>query len=123
MSPTGYIVIYEPDDLMCELLRRWLDEAGYGVTVVADEDEPCRVRPILVIADISRPDSADATIRTLHATYAAPILALSTRFRRGLGGSIGAAQKLGVFSLLPKPFSREELLEAVDEAIKDPDAI
>jgi DNA-binding response OmpR family regulator len=118
---TGHIVIFEPDDLMRELLRRWLDEAGYGVTVPPREDDPCVVPPILVIADISRPEGADAAIRTLRAAYAAPILALSTRFRRGRGGSTDAAQRLGVCNVLPKPFSRDELLAAVDEAITRPD--
>ena len=121
MSPTGHIVIFEPDDLIRELLRRWLDEAGYRAAVVVREDEPLTVRPMLVIADISRPHSADTTIRTLHATYSAPILALSTRLRRGLRASTDAAQKLGVCGLLPKPFSRQELVAAVEEATSSPD--
>jgi DNA-binding response OmpR family regulator len=118
---TRYIVVVEPDDLICELLERWLGEAGYEVVVSAKEDEPGTDRAALVIADVSRPDSAAATIAALQAAYAAPILALSTRFRRGLGGSIDAAHELGVRNVLPKPFSREELLGAIDEAIRGPD--
>jgi DNA-binding response OmpR family regulator len=118
---TRHIVIVEPDDLICELLERWLGEAGYEVVVSAKEDEPGTDRAALVIADVSRPDSAAATIAALQAAYAAPILALSTRFRRGLGGSIDAAHELGVRNVLPKPFSREELLGAIDEAIRGPD--
>lgn len=121
MPLTRHIVIVEPDDLICELLERWLGEAGYEVVVSAKEDEPGTDRAALVIADVSRPDSAAATIAALQAAYAAPILALSTRFRRGLGGSIDAAHELGVRNVLPKPFSREELLGAIDEAIRGPD--
>ena len=69
-----------------------------------------RVLPQLVIADISDPASAGATIETLQTAYAAPILALSARFRRGLGGSSEAPQRLHVGKVLPKPFTREELL-------------
>ena len=72
----------------------------------------------LVIADISDPASAGTTIEALRRTYAAPILALSARFRRGLGGSSEPAQRLHVGKVLPKPFTREELLCAVREATK-----
>jgi DNA-binding response OmpR family regulator len=120
VSTNGYIIIVEPDDLIRELLQRWLDEAGYGVAVPARENEPGMVRPKLVIADISGPESAITTIKALRAAYSAPIIALSTRFRRGLGGSIDAAQQLGVRNVLPKPFTREELLAAVEEAIQQP---
>jgi CheY-like chemotaxis protein len=42
---------------------------------------------------------------------------LSGRFRRGLARSAEAARRLGVEMVLPKPFTREELLSAVDEAL------
>jgi len=113
----GYIVIVEPDDLIRELLERWLGEAGYGVVFSAKDHSPAMVKPQLVIADISNPDSAGATIGTLRAAYSAPILALSARFRRGLGGSEEAARRLDVCKVLPKPFTREELLGAVSESI------
>ena len=77
------------------------------------------VKPQLVIADISDPASAGATIGALRSAYDAPILALSARFRRGLGGSSEAAQRLQVGKVLPKPFTREELLDAVRTAVRE----
>ena len=59
-------------------------------------------------------------LSALRAAYPAPILALSARFRRGLGGSGDAAQRLHVGKVLPKPFTREELLAAVREAASAP---
>ena len=117
MNPQGYIVIVEPDDLIGDLLERWLGEAGYGVVRPAKNHDEPMVNPQLVIADISDPGSASATIVALQAAYSAPILALSARFRRGLGGSSEAAHRLQVGKVLPKPFTREELLSAVREAM------
>jgi DNA-binding response OmpR family regulator len=59
-------------------------------------------------------------IRSLRVQHAAPILLLSARFTRGLGASVEAAQRLGVRKVLPKPFTREELLVAVGESVGDP---
>jgi len=108
----GFIAIHEDDDLIRELLERWLGEAGYSVRPVAGES------PILVIADIPSPRGAQSQIEALQAVYPAPILVLSGRFRRGLSGSAEAARRFGVRKVLPKPFSREELLSAVDEVLK-----
>jgi DNA-binding response OmpR family regulator len=120
VSLQGHIVIVEPDDLIRELLERWLGDAGYGVILPAKDHVSAMVKPQLVIADISDPGSAGATIGALRAAYSAPILALSARFRRGLGGSSDAAQRLHVGKVLPKPFTREELLAAVREAAEKP---
>ena len=119
MSSKGCIVIVEPDDLIRELLERWLGEAGYGVVSVKDHGQDV-VKPQLVIADISDPSCAGTTIGPLEAAYSAPILALSARFRRGLGGSVEAAHRLHVGKVPPKSFTREELLAAFGEAIGYP---
>jgi DNA-binding response OmpR family regulator len=73
--------------------------------------------PALVIANVPNPHAADGVIRSLKGVYAAPILALSARFRRGLAGSAEAARRLGVKKVLPKPFTRKELLAAVRESV------
>lgn len=119
VSSQVYIVIVESDDLLRQLLERWLGDAGYGVILSARNHMPAMVKPQLVIADISDPGSAGDTIGALQAAYSAPILALSARFRRGLGVSSEAAQRLHVEKVLPKPFTREELLAAVREAVEE----
>ena len=120
MDQKGYIVIVETDDLIRGLLERWLGEVGYTV-VAATLDAPALERPPrLVIVNVSKPRYPGAMIRSLEAAYAAPILVISGRFRRGLGRSADAARQLGVRRVLPKPFTRAELLAAVRESIEDP---
>ena len=115
MNPRGYVVVLEEDPLIRPLLERWLGEAGYRVQAHA---EASGARPALVIADVPDPRSAEALIASLR-EYAAPILVISARFRRGLAGSAEAARRLGVKKVLPKPFTREELLAAVRESVAD----
>lgn len=117
MGSQGCVVIVETDDLIRELLERWLGEAGYSVVLGGRDHVEVGVKPQLVIADVSNPGSAGATIGALRAAYCAPILALSALFRRGLGSSEEAARRLDVCKVLPKPFTREELLAAASESI------
>jgi CheY-like chemotaxis protein len=114
----GCIVIVEPDELIRELLERWLVEAGYQVVLVDQDHAPAMVTPRLVITDVSDPACAGNTIEALQAAYAAPILASSARFRRGLAGSSEPARRLHVEKVLPKPFTRQQLLRAVREILK-----
>jgi len=114
-----YIVVVETDDLIRGLLERWLGEAGYAV-VPGEPDGPALEQPVrLVIVNVSKPRHPGALIRSLQARYEAPILVISGRFRRGLAGSPDAARQLGVHKVLPKPFTRAELLAAVRESIED----
>ena len=46
-----------------------------------------------------------------------PVIAISAQFRPGLDRSSWAAQALGVRQLIAKPFTREDLLEAVRAVI------
>jgi len=114
VNPKGYVIIREEDAQIRELLARWLREAGY---LVAAPDAALEMTPALVIANVPEPHSADGLICSLKGMYAAPILALSARFRRGLAGSVEAARRLGVEKVLPKPFTRKELLAAVRESV------
>jgi DNA-binding response OmpR family regulator len=118
MHRKGHILVVETDDLIRELLARWLGEAGYLVHVgtVGDPAPEGGVR--LVIADVADPRRAGPLIASLQ-PYQAPILIISARFRRGLGASAAAAPQLGVESVLPKPFTRSELLAAVRTIIAD----
>lgn len=110
----GRVVVIEADDLIRDLLTRWLTDAGYDV---AHDDSPAG-SVTLVVADVANPEQADAMFKGLHARYGAPILVVSGRFRRDLAASDAVPRRLGVRKVLPKPFTCEELLAAVSEALR-----
>ena len=116
----GYILVVETDDLIRALLERWLKDAGYDASSYGRPARPPPTSPRLVIANVSSPRAGGALIRSLQAACPAPILAISARLRRGLGASAEAARQLGVRKVLPKPFTREELLAAVRESLESP---
>lgn len=116
----AHVVVLESDELIRELLERWLAEAGYAVRPGGTQSRGGDA-PRLVIANVSSPHDAAAFIESLQAVYAAPILLVSARFRTGLGSSAKAARQLGARKVLPKPFTRAELLAAVRESIGESD--
>jgi len=110
-----FVLLLVQDVQIRELLERWLVEAGYIVSATAGE--PAR----LLVTDLPSSRGEQALIESLQAVYAAPILVLSGRFRRGLAQSAEAARRLGVKNVLPIPFTREELLAAVAASLEDVD--
>jgi DNA-binding response OmpR family regulator len=108
------ILVVEPDDQILGLLERWLGEAGYAVFV---ESAGSHVDPHLVIVDVPDPHGADKKIESIRQAHSGAILVLSARFRQGMGSSSSVARQLGVRNVLPKPFTRDELLSAVSESL------
>jgi DNA-binding response OmpR family regulator len=121
VQPKGRIFVVEPNDLILRLLERWLGEEGYTVVVATSQSLALAVGERgeleLVIIDVPTPRSAEKIIKSVREVHAGPILVLSARLRRGTGSSISVARQLGVRNVLPKPFTRGELLSAVSESI------
>ncbi len=126
MQQKRRILVVEPDDQILGLLKRWLGEAGHAVVVETSLSllRPQAVgggrEPHLIIIDIAEPLGAEKTIETIRRVHAGAILLLSARFLRGTGSSNSVARQLGVSSVLPKPFTRDELLSAVAESLDAP---
>ena len=114
------ILVVEPNDLILGLLERWLGDADYEVSVASSL---VRLKgmgessPQLIIIDVPTPETAQKLISSVREVFSSPILLLSGTFRRGTSSSGNAARQLGVHKMLPKPFTREELLSAVSESI------
>jgi len=113
------IVIIEEDDLMRGLLHEWLTAAGYAVRKQGLHEPPAGDRTDLVIVNLHMPrQSGVEVVRAVQQSHpGTPVIAISARFRPGLDRSSWAALALGVRQLIAKPFTREDLLEAVRAVI------
>jgi DNA-binding response OmpR family regulator len=111
-------VIIEEDDLMRGLLTEWLSAAGYAVLGRALNGSSAG-HPDLVIVNLYMPRQAGAdVVRSVQQAHPGiPVIAISAQFRAGLDGSWWAARALGVRQLIAKPFTRSDLLRAVQAVI------
>ncbi len=116
------VVIIEEDKLMRGLLTEWLSAEGYSVRSAAPCDTQAPNRADLVIVDVYMPRREGkkrlSTIRAAHPET--PLIAISGQFRSGLAGSCTAADALGVQQVIAKPFSRRDLIRAVQNVIGPP---
>ena len=112
------IVIIEDDALMNALLKDCLTEAGYRVSSGANV-ETSAASPDLLIINVYMPRVAGAEmLRQARAAHpGTPVIAISGQF---CSASVGCAEALGVRKVVPKPFSRDELLDAVRAVIGPP---
>jgi DNA-binding NtrC family response regulator len=113
------VVIIEEDKLMRGLLVEWLSAEGYSVRSAAPGDSQVPDKADLVIVDVYMPRHEGAkrlsAVKAVHP--GTPLIAMSGHFRPGLVGSCSAADALGVQQVIAKPFSRRDLLAAVESVI------
>lgn len=119
---TPGVLLMEADGLMRGLLTEWLTAAGY--TVRDGLPRPAASTPgvDLIIVDLYMPREAGARIiRAVQRVYpGTPVIAISGQFRPGLAANSPVAGALGATRILPKPFSREDLLAAVRAIVGPP---
>lgn len=111
------IALVESDDLIRALTERWLEEAGCTIQRMTLDDLKRGNGIDLIIANVPKPREAALWIGSLRPLHRAPVLLISARFRRGQGASAALARQLGASAVLPKPFTRDELLTAVARAL------
>lgn len=116
------ILVIDDDPDIREVTQRMLQSAGHIVTLAADglEGLACmRSAPAdLVIADLYMPGKEGVeTIQELRQRFhELPIIAISGKLTAAVT-MLTVARHLGALATLQKPFSREELLEAVEKAL------
>jgi DNA-binding response OmpR family regulator len=127
-SPTGArassaIVLIEPNQSIRGLITEWLTSAGYVVRPEYPNHGADDGDVAAIIVDLYMPrESGAQIIRAVQRAYPGkPVIATSAQFRPGLAHSDAAARELGARRLVPKPFGRTDLLDAVRAAIDQPE--
>ncbi|HEX6682943.1 MAG TPA: response regulator transcription factor [Candidatus Limnocylindrales bacterium] len=107
------VLVVDDDPTVSDVVRRYLEHAGYRVTLAADGEtalaEHARVRPDLVILDLMLPgvDGLEVCRRIRQRADAVPIIMLTA-----LGEEVDriAGLQLGADDYVTKPFSPRELV-------------
>ncbi len=120
MNKAPRIALIESDDLIRQLASRWLKARGYPVMCTSAQRLRTGQPLLLIIANISHPRNAGSMVRALRAAHAAPILLVSARFHQAQGPSSELAAHFGVAAVLAKPYTADELQDAVAAALGHP---
>ena len=116
---TGSVLVVEDDRRSADLLRVYLEDAGYAVSIARDGVEGLerarRLRPAAVILDIVLPrlNGWDllAQLKSDPATSAIPVVIVSMTDEQGAGFALGATD------YLVKPVDRARLLDALSRCV------
>mgnify|MGYP000207692056 CR=1 FL=1 len=113
-APHILVVDDEPD--IARLVQHYLEQAGYTVVLAADGaaalDIVHRDRPDLILLDLFMPEmDGYAVIQQLRAhpaTASIPVIVMSV---------LATNNQLGAVACVNKPLNRQQLLEAIDQAL------
>ena len=118
-----HVLIIEDDDEVRLYLKRILTRAGYAVTAVSNGREGVetfRDKPAdLVITDIIMPekDGIETIIDLRRQNRNLKVIAISGGGRAEPQSYLHSARLLGADRTMKKPFSNEEMLEALTELL------
>ena len=117
-APPSRVLAVNTDPEMLALLREWID--GRGFEVIAEGAEPAANGVDMVVVDVPFPRRGrlHALERIREAHPHAAIVVMSSSFFADVRSDGGVARTLGVASVLPKPFTRDALLAALDRAAR-----
>jgi CheY-like chemotaxis protein len=118
------ILLVDDDEQFRTMLSESLSQAGYEVNEARDgregiqsyRDHPCD----LIITDLIMPEKEGLeTIEEFRRNYPeAKIIAISGGSRHGPFDYLKMAKALGARQVLAKPFTRQEILEAVTQVME-----
>src|SRR5690349_20135697 len=117
------IQVIDDDEQVRALLHEILDRAGFEVVEAANGVEGVSVYRSapsdLIITDLIMPEKEGVeTILELRSEFpSARIIAISGGGRNGAQDYLAIAAKLGARRVVAKPFSRQEILDAVQAAL------
>ncbi len=115
------ILVIDDEPTVLESIEQVLQTAGHKITSAGSGSDAIRSfradPPDLVITDIFMPDPDGLQLIVYFHKFFPdlPIIAITGNPR---GNTLQVAKTLGAAAALPKPFSVEELLSAVDAALR-----
>jgi CheY-like chemotaxis protein len=122
---TAHVLLVDDDRALRSLMRLWLEGAAYHVTEAEDGGQALKQarlrKPDLIITDLVMPNQEGLeTIPVLRNEFPGmPVIAMSGAFH---GEMLRVASRLGASIALPKPFTEDSLLQAVESALKAGDS-
>jgi len=117
------LLIIDDEELVREYLRKVLKDAGYEVDTAVNGREGLsafRKKPAdLIITDIFMPDAdgLEVIMQMKSTNPSVRIIAMSGGGRNSNLDFLAAAESFGAIATLNKPFTKKELLNAVDKAL------
>jgi CheY-like chemotaxis protein len=119
------VLIIDDDEQLRALLSQILERAGYSVAEAAQGSmglKLFREQPSdLVITDLIMPEKEGIeTILEFRLFPMVPLIAISGGGRHGPQDYLAIAKRLGAQQTVSKPFSRDEILQAVQIALEEP---
>jgi len=123
MNGNACILIIDDEESIRDLLSQMLSRAGYQVINAKNGKEGmkiCREQKVdLIITDIIMPekDGIEMILELRNDFPDLKVIAISGGGRLGPDGYLEMAQKLGAHRTFFKPFSRKEILDAVEELL------
>jgi CheY-like chemotaxis protein len=114
-----HALLIDDDDLLRRSLRAWLEESGYRVTEAGDGTDATTLQerdPVdVLICDILMPHKEGLeTIREFHAMFpSVRIIAISGAPMPGGQIYLKLASQFGAAAVLLKPFTRQDLANAL----------
>jgi CheY-like chemotaxis protein len=125
MKPLS-ILVADDEAAIVSLMQKWLTQAGHNVICVADGAEAVRVLKSnafdLVITDVVMPeiDGLEVIGALKKAQPSARILAISGGGKYVQGSDcLKMAKGLGAHAVATKPFTWEQLLAGINQAVPD----
>lgn len=121
----AHILVLDDEQAITAVMRQILEQAGHQVLLAPNGKvamKLCDAHPVdLVITDIWMPeqDGLETIIQLRRWSTAPKILAMSGGGRYGLIEFLKMAQQLGADRTLCKPFSQQDLLDAVHGLLED----
>ena len=121
------ILVVDDDENICRVVQRMLNAAGYDVEVANNGQEAlAKLTPdvAVVLSDVLMPemDGIEMIMRLRKEVPDAKIISMSGGGIQDKEHVLEIAQRLGAVKTLSKPFSREDLLGAVQEVLGEPPA-